>query len=486
MSVREARFGDHWRHVFTRPYPTRVEKITYGSLYCLRDGEITFGPGISALIGSNGVGKSTLIAAIAELLRGVPAASALGHAQRLRGSRLNANAFFGEQPFTISVEPSEDGNRQSNLGGFQGLSYWLEPSFLARECHNLFYHDANFQDHLEGVKPYSLNEAELEIVSYLVGKEYSTCRVYEISDLGDFERLPYFQVTAYGIEYGSEGMGQGELSLLLVYWMLRDVQNNSILILDEPETHVSPRSQRALMNVIAKFCREKGIWTIIATHSPTIIQRIRRENIALLVRADAKSELAKSATSTQIANLLGEGVTFRGAILVEDEAGKAFLVYLLEELDPDLLAQLEIVKAGSADEIGLALSGMPKTSGWLNLIGIFDGDQRGKVDAGKHRWPHTFLPGEQPSEAMLRGLLLTRADAEALALLLHKPVDSIIAGQDAALGLDFHDWIRTLKNSIQTDQAMVTRALVQMWLRNEKNKGEAAALIKEVRRLADA
>src|SRR6185437_2297275 len=185
--------------------------------------------------------------------------------------------------------------------------------------------------------------------------------VYEIADYGPFERFPYFRVFAGGTWYGSEAMGRGELCLLLTYWTLRDVRKDSILVLEEPETHVSPQSQKQLMNVIAKFCDEKGIWVVIATHSPTIVSRIPEENLVMLISEQESARQISLASKLQLSILLGGGVAFIGALITEDNAAKDFLIVLLQELDPDLYAQFEVISAKGAGNITLVLNSMPRT-----------------------------------------------------------------------------------------------------------------------------
>ncbi len=170
-----------------------------------------------------------------------------------------------------------------------------------------------------------LNEVELEIACYLVGKNYTAIEIFEISDYGEMDRFPYFRVTADGITYGSEEMGRGELSLLLTYWVLHDLPRESILILEEPETHVSPRSQDSLMNIVAKLADERAIWVLVTTHSPTVIRHIPRTHLKVLVRDQGRTKVVENATIVQIGELLGGGVAYQGLILVEDVTAQDFL-----------------------------------------------------------------------------------------------------------------------------------------------------------------
>src|SRR5580704_6368692 len=101
MNLREARFDDHWRHVFAKNYPTRFAQIAFIGLSCIRDSTIHFAAGITAIIGSNGVGKSTLAAAISELLSNGSEVAA-GHRDRLVGSATDGTVFQGDVAKNLS------------------------------------------------------------------------------------------------------------------------------------------------------------------------------------------------------------------------------------------------------------------------------------------------------------------------------------------------------------------------------------------------
>jgi hypothetical protein len=230
--------------------------------------------------------------------------------------------------------------------------------------------------------------------------------VFEITDYGGMDGFPYMIVTCAGYAYGCEGMGRGELSLLLTYWSVSDLTRNSILFLEEPETHVSPKSQDALMNTIAKQCDEMGVWVIVTTHSPTIIRRIPRERLGSLhewVVLQFRSRMRASWTKLDIQMLLGGGVAFKCVVLVEDEAAKSMILTFLQALDVDLYGQCEVAKVGSKDDIAALLKLMPRTREWLTLIGAFDGDQRADIKGDGFKWPFCFLPGDcGPEELLIR------------------------------------------------------------------------------------
>ena len=58
MNLRQARFDDTWRRVFARNYSSKLTQVSFEGLQCLRDSEVHFRGGITAIVGANGVGKS--------------------------------------------------------------------------------------------------------------------------------------------------------------------------------------------------------------------------------------------------------------------------------------------------------------------------------------------------------------------------------------------------------------------------------------------
>jgi predicted ATPase len=463
--MKAARAGDHWKKAFSREYPVKCQHLDYADLLGLGKGSIRFRSGVTVIVGANGVGKSTLVAALAELLGGEAALRELDHIARLKGSRLVGVVNQQQADYKISAEPEPEGKRKITGSMPAEITFsWLDPAYQTAQSRRLIAKDAAFAEVLEPVGPRKLNEKELELVCYVIGKSYQSCVAYEVPEYGGIEKFPYFLVTADDVEYGSETMGQGELSLLFTLWELLTLPKNSILLIEEPETHVSPRSQEALMNAIVQAAAENGLWVIITTHSPSIVNRVPREHVRLLSR-DGKTVLPiEGAARYQLAAILGGGGGYQGAVLVEDEIAIQFGIAVLDELEPDLLRQYELVNATSNSGIAAALKSMPKTRSWFSLVGAFDGDQRGKVEEqGKFLWPHTFLPGTVSPEKLLMETFKAEG-VEGVAKVLGRSRESVAPVFESAAGADPHDWIHAVANALGIGIAATVRMFVRMWL----------------------
>src|SRR5579859_22445 len=214
VSLRQAKIDDHWRHAFSRTYKTRFTEVTVNNLRCLANATIGFSSGLTAIIGANGVGKSTLAAAITELLSSNPNSVVGAFRSRLAGSSLDGVAFHDGAQLNLSVRDGAAGERVRQGDEFTGEFASLDPSAVASRYVEQFHRDKNFKDLLDPVSPLNLQTDDLKMASYLVGKNYTEVGIYEISDYAGLERFPYFRAASAGASYGSEGMGRGELSLL--------------------------------------------------------------------------------------------------------------------------------------------------------------------------------------------------------------------------------------------------------------------------------
>ncbi len=81
------------------------------------------------------------------------------------------------------------------------------------------------------------------------------------------------------VELKDASSGQQEVLPLLaaIKGFSTSSEKNQLLIIEEPEAHIYPTAQRALMKMIAEVARKKGCKVMIATHSPYIPACINNE-----------------------------------------------------------------------------------------------------------------------------------------------------------------------------------------------------------------
>lgn len=89
-------------------------------------------------------------------------------------------------------------------------------------------------------------------------------------------------------------MSSGELSLFLRIFDLYDyVEDNSIVLIDEPETHLHPKWIKGYIEILNRLLGAKRCHVIIATHSPLIVSDVPKNSIVALKNDRNKIEQIK-------------------------------------------------------------------------------------------------------------------------------------------------------------------------------------------------
>ncbi|MPL70219.1 hypothetical protein SDC9_15974 [bioreactor metagenome] len=74
------------------------------------------------------------------------------------------------------------------------------------------------------------------------------------------------------------------LLLYIVSSLISEIQNNTLILFDEPETHLHPNAISILMNFLYNLLDGFNSFCIIATHSPLVVQEVSSRNIKVFIR----------------------------------------------------------------------------------------------------------------------------------------------------------------------------------------------------------
>jgi len=463
--MKAAQVSDVWRRLFRRPFEVSYDKLVFKGVQRIGTATIDFKPGITAVVGGNGVGKSTLMSTI---VRSLGPAGNVHAATLFEGEDIEVAGTLKGKPDNRIISTSMQGDAINVVPADAEVPEYrsIDPSTYATKVQRLILEDAEFSDNLEGIDPEKYSTEECNTMSYIVGKKYDNVEVYEI-DYAELGTIPYFRVQSDEIEYDSAQMGLGELSLFLIYWQLRGVQQDSIVLVEEPETHVSPRSQESLINVCAKMSVQKGLHLIVTTHSPFIIWNLPRDHVRLLMRDGVNVGVVASPSHDQVARVLGDRLNYHGALLVEDALSRAVVRGILRVLAPELLEYYEVVNAESTDGVKQCIEKFPRLKDWCSLVGMFDGDQR-ELILEEFRWPHVFLPGNRSPENALKEIIEQRRVN--VAAKLGCTVEQLNVACEAALGLESHEWLRRVRQALALELSTFVDGIIQVWLADEENR----------------
>lgn len=94
-------------------------------------------------------------------------------------------------------------------------------------------------------------------------------------------------------------LSSGELSMFLRVFDLYDyVEDNSLVLIDEPETHLHPKWIKGYIELLNKLLGNKRCHVIIATHSPLIVSDVPQNCILVLKNNGEKIEQVKVTEKT--------------------------------------------------------------------------------------------------------------------------------------------------------------------------------------------
>lgn len=474
--MRQARAGDRWRGVSKKPFTNALRSFEFENVTGLGKGQIAFGGSVTVICGGNGVGKSTLLNTILDFVQLTNTLATSTPTLRVKDATLSGSMTVEGIDIVVNWFSESMTSRPTAPTSIQVTM--LDPGKFAVKLSDFLSKEQNFHELLDGLSPRNLDK-EVETLCALVGKDYESSQVYEVEEYsGDYEEpFPYFIVNEHGVSYGSEKMGLGELSAHNLFWQIDRCPENSILLIEEPETYLSPRSQLALMNHIADASLRRNLWIILTTHSPTIVSHVPPDHIRLLARQSGGVSVISSATLDQLDRVLGVSHPIKGIIMVEDTAATIFLSTLLRRLAPDLSHQYEIVGVNSYSNIEKVLQVFGDIDLPVKLIGVYDGDRSNQLK----ELPRTqvCLPTEQPPELFLRSHARSRAAELADEMCLDET--NVSLAMSTISGTDPHDWPFELAENLAMPYEQVLYHLCVVWLNAHQDSVAVQKLISDLR-----
>lgn len=450
--MREVHTQDYWKKIDKYEYKSYIDKVELNKYNGFSS--ISIGKGIQIICGLNGAGKTTLISFLKDLL-GI-SLDRQGEI-KLGEAEAKGDIYFDNEIYSCkNIEGERLSDQIECLDKVGVVEY-----FNILKTLDIIWNQENFDELIEQNESIDFDDKAIEEINYLVGRQYSKISLVEIEDMDEIGTFPYFLVTAEDTSYDSRKMGMGEYCLMYIYWFLAQASKDSIILIEEPESFVAIKSQRNLMNFIAKKSIENGISFVISTHSPFIIEKVSNRNIKMISRAVGRTVV--SVPKEGQANLvLGSRENIKGSLLVEDEMAKMFLRILLEREDTYIFRNYDIEVAGGSSEISAILRNSTLKKMRYKIIGVYDKDQE-YIDMRQNVLPYVFLPPEKDVETAIKKLIIEQDKVDEFANAINKSVDEIIETIAQITGEDNHDWLRNLASHLYIDISYLLERVYDIW-----------------------
>jgi predicted ATPase len=247
----------------------------------------------------------------------------------------------------------------------------------------------------------TLTQPETKIVSDILRKEFETIELIEhnlFKDWGTSIRLKQ-----KNIHYSEAFAGSGETAIVILVHKIFNAPEESLILLDEPETSLHSGAQKRLMSFLLEQCIKKKHQVVISTHSPFLIENMPDESIKVFstLTSNGKFIINNNRSYKEAFHELEIENTNRKIILVEDQTAKILLDKVLEKLGKQTQDIFEIkYLPGGAKDINQRLTTIMEISD--NTFVLFDGDEK-KLSA--HIDLSTIPPNEQDTSAKLLALI---------------------------------------------------------------------------------
>jgi predicted ATPase len=440
-------------------WPKRLEWIEIEGLRGWTGQRVEFQFPIVALVGENGVGKSTILQAVAASYKGETARPQF------------ASDFFPDTPWEqVESATIRASIREGPTSGSETTSV-RKPSDRwrgnpERKARNVEYVDLRRIQPIaartgyarmaqRGVKETNFEAFDTDTVdrlSSVMGRRYDLAKLSR-TDVDETRTVPVLSKDGRWFSGFHGGAGETAMAELLQ----QKIPKYSILLIDEVETSLHPRTQRRLVRDIATLCRTLELQCILTTHSPYVLDELPPEGRIYIMDSDGDKKIIVGVSPAFAMSKMDDEVYPEADVYTEDERSATWVNEIVAlSKQRDLIVRYQTVPYGAAN-VGRALGLMAKEKRFPRPSIVFlDGDQAPSEGC-------LVLPGgDAPERVVFEGLSVKGFDGVA-ARLSRSASDCTDACTAAMLVSDHHEWIRFAADRLAVPGNVLWQGLCAEW-----------------------
>lgn len=357
-----------------------IRSICFNKLKGLNNANIVFSDTLTAIMGVNGAGKTTVIHALACLYqpdgRGenhrfpeffVPNTDSLWNGSELNVVNENKN---GDRTTLQKKKYSKDfdrwcpryESRPKRNTYYIGIDTCLPDIEKKTKTSRIIYQSTQLTD--------KVSEKTTQIAAYILNKDYNA--LYD-----NIYNKTHFQGVELrgGLKYSSLSMGSGEQRVLKIISTILSAEAYSLILIDEIDLLLHVSALRRMIKKIYELAKDKHIQVVFTTHSlemMTMTEYVKIQYIANCGEHGA-SLVYDKITTDLIYNMTGQSLK-NNFVYVEDNLAKSIVKQLLRL--KNLTASTEIVQFGSIENaFTIAASLVIENKKLDNCLVVLDGDK---------------------------------------------------------------------------------------------------------------
>ncbi|WP_440222964.1 hypothetical protein ACQQ2N_18080 [Dokdonella sp. MW10] len=479
--MRKADVDDAWKHCRS----SAAKDLFVRSIEYNNDGDIesvSIESRVTALLGANGVGKTGALLAMEGILNR-RAYHDRSPVVRLRGS-------YRGKDFTI---PQDESDAEITVV-YSDVS--RDVNYIRSRIHKM----SDIDQFIKEAGSRVLTGKDADFLCHVACQSYTEISVSEIilpddkgieSEPDDSEQdesvFPFFKVVTQSRAYDSRGMGFGEYCAFYTIWLMRRADKHTVILLDEPDSHLSSESRRGLIDSMAVIANDRKLMIFFSSHSAEPMYSMRESDLCLVyVKADV-------ARSTLLANVKERRQLIRPLrllstkcllIIVEDVDAQEAIKQIVFNFSGDLSRWVDVqIVAGGDSEVVKFVEKFPKKSVICGIIGVLDGDKREHGECASL----DYLPGLHDPMNASRSFIRDRP--EVLAASLGIEAARIV---DAMMDIghrDYHDFPSDLRGALGIgDQSIeiIRSKIIAAWLTDSEISAAGKELAARIFALASS
>lgn len=417
---------------------------------------------IMAVIGENGVGKSTVLQCAAAVYKSkAPDKKRARYAsdffpdtawEHIDNAEIRYSLREGNSLFTREIKKPTDrwrGNPDRrerpvvyiDLSRIQPVPARVGYARLAKTKHN----EISFLP---------FEESKLARFSSIMGREYDLAKM-ALTDADEERYVPVLR--QHGALYSGFHQGAGETTV--AEFLQTDLPRYSIVLIDEIETSLHPRSQRRLIRDLAEKCRELELQVILTTHSPSVLDELPLEARAHILEVGNARTILYGVSPEFAMTKMDDVPQPECDLYIEDKRAERFLIEILVKHAPSLIYRCRTVIYGTSS-VGHALGQMVSKKRFPRASCVFlDGDQGAVIGC-------INLPGKEAPEHVVFEELKSNNWFK-----LHertgRPFSDVHDACTQAMVLaNHHDWVKFAASKLLIGGDFLWQAMCAEWAAN--------------------
>ncbi len=375
-------------------YGKYLLRININRLRGFQEGEIRFDFPVTALIGPNGGGKTTILGAAALINKDVKPRRFFAKSGVYDNSMQDWKVEY--DIIDKSIEKSRIVNRTASYAGYKwsrsaverktkifGISRTVPPT---EKIEYNFFASNSFK--VESNKIHPLAEQTAISVSKILGKDVTGYTQIQINEKG---KVTFFLTgrTKDGTEYSEFHFGAGESSVIRMILDIEDSPDNSLILIEEIENGLHPVATIRMVEYLIDIAERKKAQVIFTTHSNEALLPLPSNAIWVAVNNTIYQGKLDIASLRVISGKIEALVV----VFTEDIFAKEWVESIVRYNDPDTLETIEVhTLGGDGTAVKITKAHNLDPSIETKAICFIDGDSTQEEDSECI----VRLPGQNP------------------------------------------------------------------------------------------